>query len=197
MPTINSIAGDKLTAFAPGTTGIQYNKNKEMEIIKQLFDIGYLFDQVDDVGTVFRSFETIAQQEIEYRKLDIQIDDVLDNVISTALLIPTRGAGLTVSDLSRYRELEKGIYAIRNHLISRKFLLDDAIAAAGKSALLAARLKSRDFSPLELFKNSDVSGLEITHPDFGYLNRLRKLPDKSAFFYWYQTFMAIRPKVVQ
>ncbi len=34
VPSINCILGDKLTAFAPNTTGIPYKVDKEMEIIK-------------------------------------------------------------------------------------------------------------------------------------------------------------------
>jgi hypothetical protein len=41
---VEAIAGDKLTAFAPTTTGIHYGQDKALEIIKQLFDVGILFD---------------------------------------------------------------------------------------------------------------------------------------------------------
>jgi predicted nucleotidyltransferase component of viral defense system len=44
IPSLNCILGDKLTAFAPNTTGIPYDIDKELEIIKQLFDIATLFD---------------------------------------------------------------------------------------------------------------------------------------------------------
>jgi hypothetical protein len=37
MPTFDAILGDKLTAFAPKTTGILYSKNRSVEIIKQLY----------------------------------------------------------------------------------------------------------------------------------------------------------------
>lgn len=36
VPSVDCILGDKLTAFAPNTTGIPYGKDKELEIIKQL-----------------------------------------------------------------------------------------------------------------------------------------------------------------
>lgn len=39
LPNINSVLGDKLTAFAPHTIGKLIGLNKEIEIIKQLFDI--------------------------------------------------------------------------------------------------------------------------------------------------------------
>ena len=46
---LDDILGDKLTAFAPNTTGIPYEKSglsRAMEIIKQLYDIGNLFEQM-------------------------------------------------------------------------------------------------------------------------------------------------------
>ena len=57
VPTINSILGDKLCAFAPNTTGISYNSNKEMEIIKQMFDVSCLIDEFDDQKTTFEVYK--------------------------------------------------------------------------------------------------------------------------------------------
>lgn len=50
IPSVDCILGDKLTAFAPNTTGIPYGKNKELEIIKQLFDVANLFDVTKDIN---------------------------------------------------------------------------------------------------------------------------------------------------
>lgn len=49
VPSVNDMLGDKLTAFAPNTSGIPYYKNgapKFVEIIKQLYDVGRLFDSM-------------------------------------------------------------------------------------------------------------------------------------------------------
>ncbi len=70
-PDINGITGDKLTAFAPTTTGIPYNRNKEKEIIKQLFDIGSLYEWITDLNTFKISFRTIATLELQYRNLSL------------------------------------------------------------------------------------------------------------------------------
>ena len=43
--SIDGMLGDKLTAFAPDTCGIPYGVNKELEIIKQLYDVSRLFRQ--------------------------------------------------------------------------------------------------------------------------------------------------------
>ena len=73
VPSIDSITGDKLTAFAPNTIGIPYFKGKDgqsasMEICKQLFDLSKLIEQIDNVETVKASFEAFASREIGYRE---------------------------------------------------------------------------------------------------------------------------------
>lgn len=39
IPSADCILGDKLTAFAPHTTGIPLNEGKDMEVMKQLYDV--------------------------------------------------------------------------------------------------------------------------------------------------------------
>ncbi|WP_299255237.1 nucleotidyl transferase AbiEii/AbiGii toxin family protein [uncultured Cytophaga sp.] len=67
MPCVNSITGDKLTAYAPNTVGVPYQVGKEKEIIKQLFDISTLFELIDDIELVKQSFGLTAVEEIKYR----------------------------------------------------------------------------------------------------------------------------------
>lgn len=61
MPTFDSILGDKLTAFAPKTTGILYSKNRPVEIIKQLYDIAFLFDNITNLEIVKKSYDKVVQ----------------------------------------------------------------------------------------------------------------------------------------
>ena len=67
MPSVECILGDKLTAFAPKTTGIPYGVDKELEIIKQLFDVSNLFDKISKIDYVSETFTLIAQNELNYR----------------------------------------------------------------------------------------------------------------------------------
>ena len=76
VPTIDCILGDKLTAFAPNTTGIKYGVKKELEIIKQLFDIANLFDIAKDVNIVKGTFDKIVAQEIKYRGIKSDSESV-------------------------------------------------------------------------------------------------------------------------
>lgn len=90
VPSAESILGDKLTAFAPNTTGVSYGKNKSVEIVKQLHDVGHLFDYAEDMESVSSAFMGIVAQEINYRNLNILTDAVLDDIIETSLLIGQR-----------------------------------------------------------------------------------------------------------
>ena len=56
MPDANCMIGDKLTAFAPHTTGISFGIQKEMEIIKQMYDISTLLEVMDDFSLVRETY---------------------------------------------------------------------------------------------------------------------------------------------
>ncbi len=87
MPDIDSITGDKLTAFAPNTTGVPYGTEKEKEIMKQLYDIGCLFDGITNIEVVKQSFRNSVKTEIEYRperKIE-SAEQVLHDIIDTSL----------------------------------------------------------------------------------------------------------------
>ncbi|NOY50810.1 MAG: nucleotidyl transferase AbiEii/AbiGii toxin family protein [Chlorobi bacterium] len=81
VPPSDALLGDKLTAFAPGTTGIGFNKNKGRDIIKQVFDIGSLFDKLENIILVKDTFLKISEKEITYRKLDIDLIEIAKDVL--------------------------------------------------------------------------------------------------------------------
>ncbi len=66
LPSANCILADKLTAFAPHTSGIPFNVDKEMEIIKQLYDISTLIDYIDDFSEVKSNYFDIVKTELAY-----------------------------------------------------------------------------------------------------------------------------------
>lgn len=188
VPTVESIVGDKLTAFAPNTTGILYESGKELEIIKQLYDLGNLFEKIENIETVNKSFQIFAKQEIEYRELDIAPNDILDDILETAKLISLREKNKTEPEKSQLKEIQKGLLSFTNFMFSGSFRIDDAINASAKVAYLATKLKQNDFSPLEKYNKQNISELEIKQTEWNYLNKLKKLPDKSGFFYWYKIY---------
>ena len=192
VPSVDSITGDKLTAFAPNTVGIPYIKGKQsfaMEICKQLFDVSKLFEQIENIEIVAESFNRFAKQEIEYRKTehpDLTVEQVLKDTIDTCSIIAKRGRG-NETEKANYAHLQKGIVAFgTGFLMSGNFRIDDAVGAAAKVALLATKLLVSDLTPIVYYQGEDIKPLIIEVPDWNFLNPLKRLPDKSAFYYWYQ-----------
>lgn len=204
VPTIDAITGDKLTAFAPNTIGIPYFKGKDqqpfsMEICKQLFDLSKLFKHISEVEMVAKSFMAFAEQEINYRKngnpdSDLTPEKVLQDTIGTCLIIAKRGSG-SDDEKQKFTELQRGIKAFDfGFLMTGNFRIDDAVPAAARIAYLAAKILVNDMSPIAYYEGQDVKELNIEDPDWNFLNKLKKQPDKSSFYYWYQTVRILAKK---
>lgn len=67
IPTPECILADKLTAFAPHTTGVLLGEKKELEIAKQLFDITNLIDHITDYQTVLDTYCKTVADETRFR----------------------------------------------------------------------------------------------------------------------------------
>lgn len=134
VPSLEDMLGDKLTAFAPNTTGIPYFKKKDsrsMEIIKQLYDIGIIFDVVNNLEVIEATFINFALKELAYREVEeLTEKDVLEDIYQTSLCIVTRGA----DGQGDFEQLQSGIRRIRNYIFSENFHLDKAITVASKAA---------------------------------------------------------------
>lgn len=195
VPTIDSKTGDKLTAFAPNTTGIPYFKGKDkqpfsMEICKQLYDLSKLFERIENMKTVATSFKAFAAQEIAYRKnenadLALHPETVLQDIIDTCLIIARRGAG-SDDEKKKFAELQRGIRALGSgFLITGNFRIDDAVPASARIAYLAAKILANDLTPIPYYDQQDIKDWNIEDPNWNFLNRLKRQPDKSSFYYWY------------
>ncbi|WP_046176515.1 nucleotidyl transferase AbiEii/AbiGii toxin family protein [Domibacillus indicus] len=160
MPSIDSILGDKLTAFAPQTTGIQYGKGKELEIIKQLFDIENLFNEMENVGIVNTTFRKFASQELVYReKESLQVDEVLLDIFYTSTIICAQGS----IGAEEFKSLQEGISKITDYIFTRNYLMRDALVSAAKAAYLSQILLSgRD--QIERFSGDKIEDWKIERP---------------------------------
>jgi len=111
VPTINSYVGDKLTAFAPKTIGIPYGKNKSMEIIKQLFDLGILFEHITSFKEISQIYKKISKTEASYRDISAPINVFLNDSINTSFLICQLDFRKSIKD-NYTKELREGIRRI-------------------------------------------------------------------------------------
>ena len=197
MPDADSITGDKMTPFAPNTTGVPYGIEKEKEIMKQLFDIGCLFDHIVDIEIVKRAFNNCVRSEIEYRP-DRKIkspDQVLRDIIETSLMI-SRIASLSSKETTwELNEIYTGINQFRHYIFEGTYGLMDAKLTSSKAALLAAIILMNFNAKMPKFNpNIPLSEFLITHPDYNILNkRLKFVAQGEALFYWCQTVNLLYP----
>ena len=176
VPSAPDILGDKLTAFAPNTTGIPYfkvNKNGEskdcsLEICKQLFDVGRLFDKVDDLVITSESFKKIAAVELSYRELSNDLSAVYEDIRQTALCISTRG---TAGD-GHYAQLQQGVSRLKSFMYKQKYIIDNAIVDAARAAYLATLIE-KGVNTIEKYHSpQNVANLQIADTLTNKLNKV-------------------------
>jgi hypothetical protein len=187
-PTVEGLLGDKLTAFAPHTTGILYGTGKGLEIAKQLFDIGTLFDAAADLRMVGLSFEHVAADQLAYRSLrKLKPADILQDAFDTACMIGMRAS----SAGDEFTELLAGFKKLAAFIYSGHFSIDTAVLCAAKTAYLAALLLKQS-SPIQRFGTAqDLAAWMISNPDYNKLNKVRKT-SPEAFFYFFQALELLR-----
>ena len=209
VPSVADMLADKLSAFAPNTTGIPYfkrkaalpaddeafssdtsadsqekDKNCSVEIIKQLFDIGRLYEAVKDIASVAKIFPEICCEEMQYRDNSFDINAVYDDIRMTAMCLALKGE----YQPDNYSLLSKGVQDFKSFLFdSRLYNEHKAVADAAKAAYLATAIQ---FSELNLLKYAGPESIpsgkwSFTLPLHERLNAIRK--DKTeAFYYWIQ-----------
>ncbi len=183
MPTFDAILGDKLTAFAPKTTGILYTKGRPVEIIKQLFDVAFLIDNISDLKVVLNSYIKVVKEEIAFRKLKLSSGQVLEDTQEACYVLSTRDI-----KSEEFKHLQIGVSNFTNFTLT-KFNIEEAIIAAAKVAYLSEVIKSNEKTTIEKFNNPlEVKEWLIENQQYNKLNKLKK-SNPEAFFYWYNTLV--------
>lgn len=178
VPDANGILGDKLTAFAPHTTGIPFGVGKELEVIKQLFDCASLFNVMSDFKMVKDTYNMIVKSEMKYRGLLISTDEVLRDTIRSSLCIASQGHLYTED----YPYFKDGVSRIRSHIIGGKFNAEIAGAYAARILYLTSAIIS-DVSPLPKLQEQfydEQKQIKFSKPkSFSYL----RIVDPIAYSY--------------
>ena len=138
IPDVNSILGDKLTAFAPHTTGIRFGVDKELEIIKQLYDCYTLSREMTNYDEVREVYKSVAVTELGYRGMDYSVNIVLRDTISSCFCIIAKGG----IDKAEYTYFADGIRRIGGHIYSERFNGELAAYIACEVLYLAACMYS-------------------------------------------------------
>lgn len=188
MPVIECLLADKITAFAPNTIGIHYAQKSSMQIIKQLFDVGELFNTAEDIVLIRKSYQALSEAEIYYRGNKHTREQALEDTLQTCITIC--GLGLRGMPKDKHAEiLTDGIRKISSHLVNTRFRIEEAKVSASRAALLSAILKTE---PKEhTLKNFRWSSKKVSElpalmlkPPMDNLNRIKALIPE-AFYYLY------------
>lgn len=180
VPDHDNILADKLTAFAPNTTGIPYTKGEKemgMEIIKQLYDIGCLCEHAKNITEIAEVFRAFAKIELAYRNRTLSIDDVLDDIFENAISICLRAD----YESAKFENLCKGITQVKSFIFSENFHIERAITQAAKTAYLSMIIKHGGTEVNKFNKSTDMNKWSIEYPT-NKLNKLKK-SNPEAFFY--------------
>ncbi len=186
VPSPDCLLGDKLTAFAPNTVGIPLTQRCGMQVVKQLFDIGELFNVFEVLEVVKETHAAVFAAENGYRGFKFTLLQALDDTIDTAALICGVNLRGGVSN-ERTRWILEGISGIANHLVGGRYRIDQARVSAAKAACLAAILKQNVITqtPADIrFDPDRIADLRDANiKSRPIMNRLKRM-SPEAFYYW-------------
>ena len=179
MPSAESLLGDKLTAFAPHTIGINffndnYSNDKRLEIIKQFYDVSCLFDASKNFNNVIETYKKVAMDEIGYRELDKSIEDCLYDSFIAALSILSLGK----FGGDDYQNYISGFKKIIGHIFGKRLNPNNASVDAAKIMFLSACL-IKNINP---FEYQVVKQELIIDKPYNQINFVRKI-DMVAYNY--------------
>lgn len=183
VPSVDDILADKLTAFAPNTCGIPYFKGANdcnLEIVKQLYDIGRLFDHMSTLFIVAEAYDKISRVELSYRRLDENPLTSLQDTRETALCLSTRGS----AGKGDFNALQNGVTRLRSFMYLGKYQIEQAITDAAKAAYLATLIETGATS-FDRYPGT-VEGMRLPGSVPTKLGKLR-LPSPEAYFFWVKT----------
>lgn len=169
VPSVNCILGDKLTAFAPHTTGVPLRANKDLEVMKQFYDIGTLIKEHTNFADVLKTYKKIAASEIAYRGSKISYEEVLEDTIAASIVIASRGRA-NGEDYPVYLD---GIRGVTTHIFAERFSGEIASYRAANLIYMAACLLTE--TPYEAVEGFDEYVKEsLIQPDLKILSKMKK-----------------------
>ena len=176
VPTPESLLGDKLTAFAPHTTGINFfnddfSNDKRLEVVKQFYDVAMLFDICHDFEEVRNTYLGIVKEEIQYRGGKYSVEECLMDSFNSALSILSLGK-FSSEDYHNYVE---GFKRISEHIVGVRLNPNNAYLLAAKVMLLSACI----LKDVDLFKLDIKQKGLIDNQPYNKINRLIKIQPEA------------------
>jgi hypothetical protein len=157
-------------------------------VVKQLFDVGMLFDHATNGIHVQETYDRAQSQEAAYRggihSREATLDDTIAHCIAASPLKPK-----VQQTFPEHALLRNGYLGMRGHL-TRKFSEQDFRTMAARSATLAAHLKKGvpiDFESLR-YSGSREQIEALRHASFNntawdWIDGLKQI-NPEAYHYW-------------
>jgi hypothetical protein len=196
LPTIESLLGDKLTAFAPTTTEVPLRKDdgtvgEVMQVAKQLFDVGILFEHAEDFAAVAKTYNEVQAQEAAYRegKLGRKVsrDESLEDAFNASLGIIATKPKIQQA----YKDtglLLDGFGKLKGHLTWPNFKPHDQRTLAARAAYLTTAIKNgkslvryeQTPAQLQALKSASLNGHALS-----WLDGIKSI-NAEAYFYMHE-----------
>ena len=176
IPDLNCILGDKLTAFAPHTTGIPLGVGKDVEVLKQMYDVASLIQEMDDFELVKKTYTNMVKTEIAYRGEMLTEENCLVDTIKTSQCIASHGK----LEGDEYLNLLEGARGLGSFIFSENFNPEVAAKRAPIVMYFAAcLLEEKNF---EKYTGETPVLKTFTHGEFKVFNFLRKLSSEAYYY---------------
>lgn len=167
LPSITDIMIDKLTAFAPNTIGVRFERvskegafrDQSREVIKQWFDVNELYKNFTDKENLKMRYISLSKFEIEQRNLEIDYTACLTDTISVVLCFLSKGK----RNPETFEKMKKGIRSLKSFVNTD---LDESYFISASVNII--ELISYIFcdSPFEYNELFEKSRKEIVYEDF-------------------------------
>ncbi len=196
LPSVESLLGDKLTAFAPTTVGVRLRTPEGqpgdvMQVTKQLFDIGVLFEAASNYAEVAATYDAVHQLESEYRGNQHTREASLTDTLQACFALTAHKP----KDVALYADaplLQDGFRRLRGHLTWPGFARsrEPQRTIAARAAVLVAHLRAGvpfDFAAhrftnsaeqLEALRSVSLNGTPLAWMDGV------KAVNPEAYYYW-------------
>lgn len=120
-------------------------EDKELEIIKQLFDVATLSEMIGNYQNLISTYDRAVIDELGYRDINASREDVLQDTIRACACIIGKG----IYDQDEFPLFIKGIHSIGGHVLSMKYNAPQAAEQASRVMCLAScMLTGQKFVPI-------------------------------------------------
>jgi hypothetical protein len=197
-PVAECLLAEKLTAFAPGTIGVQYEvvprggglppEPQPLRVAKQLYDVGVLFDLVRNPQLLKDGYRASFGKQTVYRGQGHTIEQALNDTRDAAFWPSQDSLRRSVAN-ARTEFFARG-FDMLNHFLtaSERFSIPAARPFCARAAYLSAFIqKDRPAAEFLDYRQlpDDLRGVAISGP-LAVLNGLRGIAPE-AFWMWKRT----------